>query len=489
MSDQFLEKSLKFLMLLLGLILLTILVIPFTVEAQTKNLVFSVQPGITAAIATGSASNTLTISGSTATFSSALPDSIGPGDILCYDVNNNGTVDNVAVFRGRTTQCVWTVKDSINGTSGLNAVTGDDSWAIYRAYTSINNAVASTENTGVPLALRGFNIWGGAGTLITPNLTMTFACYPGTDNTTLSLVAITSNGTNWLEIYTPYLTTEVGRRMRHSGKWTGTAYALATTSGLTIDMSTGAGIAHNFRFTGLQIKNTATTGAADGIYCASNSGTQVANVKDCIFVGSSNANNNARHSGIYFFSANAAVLYVSNSIFYDWRSSAVSNTNAAVAFDGGTDDSCWVYNSTAWDGDRGFVQLTTTKIFTAKNCVAGGVGTNWLVGVGAFNDNCTNNTDSKSAAPGANASNASRPTFTDSTGRDFSLQVTDTVARNTGVDLSTGYRIQVTDDIKNGSRVGLTYDRGAHEQEASSPTYDILCTTGTVINRRRAVIQ
>lgn len=488
MSDQMLERSLKFIILLIALILLAILVIPFTAEAQTKNLVFSVQPGITSAIATGSAGNTLTISGSTATFSSALPDSVGVGDILVYDANNNGSVENLAVIRGRTSPCSWTVKDSIDGTSGLNTVTADADWSIYRAYTSINNAVASTENTGVPVGLRGFNIWGGTATLITPNLTMTFACYPGTDNTTLSLVAITSNSTNRLKIYTPYLPTEVGRRMRHSGKWTATAYILSVTSGVAIDMSTGSGIAHYFNFEGLQIKNAATTGAADGIYCASNSGNQVAIVKDCIFVGSANANNNARHSGIYFFSANNARLYVTNSIFYDWNSSAVSNTNAAIAFDAGTDDSCWVYNSTAWGGDRGFVSLTTTKTFTAKNCVAGGAGTNWQVGVGAFNDNCTNNTDSKSAAPGANASNTSRPAFTDSTNKDFSLQSGDTVAKNTGVDLSSGYAVTVTDDIKNASRVGLTYDRGAHEQGATySPNFGA-CTSATLL-RRRAIIQ
>lgn len=478
------EKIVKIILFLLALLALAIFVLPFTAKAQTKNLVFSVQPGITSAIATGSASATLTISGSTATFSSALPDSVGVGDILVYDANNNGTVDNLAVIRERTTSCVWTVKDSIDGTSGLNNVTGDADWSIYRAYTSLNNAVASTENTGVPLALRGFNIWGGAATLITPNLTMTFACYPGTDASTLSLIAITSNGTNWLKAYTPYLPTEVGRRMRHSGKWTGRAYALATTSGVTVDMSTGSGIAHNFRFEGIQFKNTATTGAADGIYCTSNSGAQTLIVKDCIFVGSANTNNNTRHSGIYFFSANTARLYVSNSIFYDWQSSAVSNTNAAIAFDAGTDDSCWVYNSTAWRGDRGYVSLTTTKTFTAKNCIAGGPGTNWQVGVGTFNDNCTNNTDSKSAAPGANARITQRPAFTDSTNNDFSLTVSDTVARNTGVDLGSGYAIQVTDDVKNASRVGLTYDRGAHEQGATySP--DFGQCTAAVLKRRR----
>lgn len=436
-------------------ILLLIFVFLEYVQGQT-NLKFSVQPGVTSAIASGT-SNALTINAASglATFAVALPDTIGPGDILIYDANNNGTNDNVAVFKTRTNQQTWTLSDSLGTLTYLNGVSGDTDWQIYRAYTSLNNALSSTENTGIPVALRSFNVWVG-GTLITGNYTLTLVLYPGTDATAVTnATSITSNGSNYLTMYTPYLATEVGSNMRHNGVWTGRCYFLSTSATALFDASTGAGIAHHFTFEGMQFKNM----TGDGIYNNANGGNQTFYVSNCIFIGSANSSTLARHSGIYLFNSFNSRFILRNNIYYDWQSTAVSNSNGAITFNGSTSDTIYAYNQTMFNGDRGISIMTGTSGVIAKNCVAKGQGTNWL---GTFHSTSKNNTDNKSAAPGSNASNGVIPAFVDSTAKNFHLKPSDTVAKDTGANLSTDPRYTHTNDVDDGVRAG-TWDRGADE--------------------------
>lgn len=161
------------------------LFLPSLLFAQTA-IYRSIQPGNTSAIATNAIGN-LTISGSTATFSAALPDTIGIGCVIQYDANNDATVDNLAFIHGRTSSTVFTVKDSLGAEP--NAVTGDDAWSIFHAYIHHSNWEAGTENTGIDAALRNFDP--GNRNIATANEQWFVCLYRGT------LVGTTQTIINW----------------------------------------------------------------------------------------------------------------------------------------------------------------------------------------------------------------------------------------------------------------------------------------------------
>jgi hypothetical protein len=94
-------------------------------------------------LASGSG-NALTISGSTATFGAGLANNIGVGDVIEYDSDGNSSIDALAFIHGRTDAKTYTVKDKDGGIP--TAVTGDNDWKIYRAYTSLANWESQTEN-------------------------------------------------------------------------------------------------------------------------------------------------------------------------------------------------------------------------------------------------------------------------------------------------------------------------------------------------------
>ncbi|GAG35972.1 unnamed protein product, partial [marine sediment metagenome] len=95
----------------------------------------SVGPGNTSALATGSGSNTLDISGDTATFGQALADNIGVGDRIDYNADGN-----TCYIHARTSPTSYIVSDSTGGTP--LPVTGDTGWSIFRAHTSLADAVS-----------------------------------------------------------------------------------------------------------------------------------------------------------------------------------------------------------------------------------------------------------------------------------------------------------------------------------------------------------
>src|SRR5262245_63896515 len=103
----------------------------------------------TSAIQAGSGIN-LTISSGTATFASAMPDSIGVGDAIQYDDDSDGDIDandSICFIHGRTSSTVFMVKNAAG--SNPTDVTNDQDWSIFRAYLNITNCENRTENTGI----------------------------------------------------------------------------------------------------------------------------------------------------------------------------------------------------------------------------------------------------------------------------------------------------------------------------------------------------
>ena len=84
--------------------------------------------GITGAALASGAANALTISGSTASFASALPNNIGVGDAIQYDSDSNGSIDALAFIHGRTNSQTYTVKNK-SGAAPTATAGPDNDWA------------------------------------------------------------------------------------------------------------------------------------------------------------------------------------------------------------------------------------------------------------------------------------------------------------------------------------------------------------------------
>jgi hypothetical protein len=167
----------------------------------------------------------LTISGSTATFDSGLPNNIGVGDAIQYDSDNNGSIDALAIIHGRTSSTVYTVKnkDGVNDPTPTQAM--DNDWAIYRAYTSLANWESQTQNSSITLD----NI-NPSMDLVTANTQLNVACYgDGPDTVSVLIDGWTTDANNYIKIYTPVSSSEVGVSQRHSGKWDDSKYRMQVT--------------------------------------------------------------------------------------------------------------------------------------------------------------------------------------------------------------------------------------------------------------------
>ena len=134
----------------------------------------SVGPGNTSALATG-ASNTLVISGSTATFANPLPDNVGVGDGLQYDSDNDGSIDAIAFIHLRLSSTIYVVKDQA-GAQPIG-VTSDNDWSLFRSYTSLFNAEAGIESTAFDSSVRFFETWASGQNLDTADKIWNIAMY------------------------------------------------------------------------------------------------------------------------------------------------------------------------------------------------------------------------------------------------------------------------------------------------------------------------
>src|SRR5690606_28101569 len=83
----------------------------------------------------------MSITGSIATFSSGLPTNIGVGDVLKYDGSN------VAFIHYRYSPTRYLVRMA-DGSAPADAGS-TTTWNMYRAYTSLANAEAQTENATI----------------------------------------------------------------------------------------------------------------------------------------------------------------------------------------------------------------------------------------------------------------------------------------------------------------------------------------------------
>src|SRR3990170_3344298 len=169
----------------------------FTGSPVTRAIYYSVGTS-TADLKSGSP--TLTISNGTATFSVAQPNSVGVGDEITY----SGTLK--AYISARTSSTVYSVTTAV-GSLPAN-VTNATVNSIKRAFNLLSTAEA---NSGAASYL-------GATDLVASNYQLNWTTYnDGAMNDRATVSSWTTGANNYIRIYAPYASAEVGTSQRHTG--------------------------------------------------------------------------------------------------------------------------------------------------------------------------------------------------------------------------------------------------------------------------------
>ncbi|MCK5416696.1 hypothetical protein KAI92_04680, partial [Candidatus Parcubacteria bacterium] len=403
----------------------------------------SVGPSNTTALDTGASGN-LTIEGLTATFATAVPDNVGVGDVIQYDSDNDGTVDALAFIHKRSSSTEYKVLTA-SGTPATE-VSGDADWSIFRAYTSLSLAEEGTENTGINASLRNFDTWSDGKDLVTSNEQWNIACYgDAVDTTYVTINDWTTGEYNYIKIYTPVDSDEVGVTQRHSGKWDDNKYRLEG----TVIM----GIYEDYvKIDGLQSKTIVTGGSANNsfkIYTLS-SGNNKIDISNNIIVGI--YTNETSGDGIRSSDVNNNV-YIYNNIIYGFTDPGWSAIHSY-----GTN---YVYNNTIYDSYQGiFVEpggLMIAKNNITQNCTNGYRGT-----FDSSSDNNISDVD-QTDANDVNATFDGYKTvkFIDLANNDFHLAPDDTVAIDAGTSTPGDSIASLQNDIDGDYRT--QWDIGADE--------------------------
>jgi hypothetical protein len=411
------------------------------------------------------APNGLTISGSTATFDFGLPDNIGVGDVIQYDSDNNGTIDALAFIHGRTSSTVYTVKNK-NGADPTATQAKDNDWAIYRAYTSLADWESQTENPNITEPVE--NDVNPSTDLVTAGTQLNVACYGGgVDQSTAVLIdGWTTGDNNYIKIYTPVSSSEVGVSQRHSGKWDDSKYRLVpngTGWGVVIGSNVttpSAGTGYVW-IDGLQIHLATPNG--DGNSALRINQDTVANhrMSNNILRGPASGTTYMIYGVSLRNGAAGSIARVWNNIIYDFFDN--TNTRGPGIISDDADFTSYVYNNTIYSCYTGMNPAAGT--FLAKNNIVYNNSNNYSAGT--YDPSSTNNLSgpgSDAQMPPAGARNGVTVTFVDPSGspRDLHLASSDTGAKDYGVDLSSDPNLAISTDIEGQFRFG-TWDIGADE--------------------------
>ena len=179
---------------------------------------------------------------------------VGVGDVIQYSSSGGAVIDSVVFIHKRNSTTEFEVRLA-DGKIPPDLNIANNTWEIYRAYTSLNNVGFGDENSGIDGAVDDFDLWTAGEDLITKNLQLNFALYAdAVDNVpTAQFNNFNTGANNELNIFVPFETSDVGDSQRHEGKWDNRFYQLNITdpwgeilisgntsiSGLQVSSSTG----------------------------------------------------------------------------------------------------------------------------------------------------------------------------------------------------------------------------------------------------------
>ncbi len=392
-------------------------------------------------------SPTVTVSGTTATFSIAqTATNMGVGDAVTY-----GGI--TAYISAKQSTSVWNL---ITPTGVLpTATTSAPVTSISHAYSSLESAITGASDAN-HMATSSLLAAPSGGDFI-----LNIPCYydTGPDTTAVNVTGYTTGASNYIKIYTPNNTsTEVNQSQRHNGSWDSLAYQL-TPSLITTAIDDRI---NNLKVDGLQILTKSTgfgiggdVDPADNVWISNN-----------LIQLSSSYDSANYHFGIrnQYNTSTASKAYVWNNVIYnfsgnDHNRGILGNSNPAVA-------QMYFYNNTLYNNYIG-ISTDSTLVVTAKNNIIqqSAVDRSYA---GVFSASSTNNISDYTDAPGSNPQNSTLVAFVDLENNDFHLAPGDTAAKGQGVDLSADANLAFNADIDGDTRTD-SWDIGA-DQDVYIPT-------------------
>ena len=184
----------------------------------------------------------------------------------------------------------------------------------------------------------------------------------------------TTSVDNYIKIYTPTGTTEVGITQRHSGVWDDNKYRIEA-SGRVIDIWE-----ENVRIEGLQIKQTAVSNPGDSGILYNGSGVTDLRISHNIIQGVTSSS--IWHCGIEVYSGAAgSVAHIWNNIVYDFKDNVYGQ---GIYFTDGS-YTAYVYNNTAYNNGNAYYSDGGDTVI-AKNNIAFNNGDNYN-GMDSASDN------------------------------------------------------------------------------------------------------
>jgi Calx-beta domain/Fibronectin type III domain len=442
-----------------------------TLSAPTQ-IFRSVGPSNTTALASGS-SNAMTISGTTATFASGLPNNVGVGDAIVY-----ASSGQIAFISGRTSSTQYAVR-SATGTNPT-AASGDTTWSIYRAYTSLAAAIAGSgqENSAIPAGLQNFDTFSNNNNLVTGNFIWNVACYDdGVDTTSVDTTGWTTSATNYLRIYTPYLATDVGASQRHAGSWSSPGYTLSVNALANFGINI---VVAGIKIEGLKITSIGTTSIVSTDYANIGiAGTLGITIDDNLIVAA--GVNLSQEVGIGSNGSNmTGNVYIYNNVL---NCSGASCHAAGVTNFGTLGANIYAYSNTFYGGGAAFISNNTANTFTMKNniaqhCAGGSCYLTFGASANGGDYNLSSDTSGNNAG-GTHYVNSATVLFVNPSQFDFRLSPADASAKGAGTNLSADPFLAFTTDVANNTRT-TPWDIGASMASAQAmPIYRSLGPTNT----------
>jgi len=437
---------------------------------ETATQIFrSVAPSATAVLESDTShARNVTLTSGVATFSNALVDNIGVGDAVLIDTNSDNSItsaDTLLFIHSRTSSTVYTLRTYTGATP--SDITINDTYQIYRAYTSLANAEAGTKNTSIPITFNG-----GNRDLVANNEQWNIACYAnGTtaDTTNVDVEGWNTANQNNLKIYTPTISSEVGISQRHSGKWDEGKYRLET----SVQWLPMVNIAKGFiKLDGLQVYNTATANQPSGVRINDING----------IAGEFQVSNNiVRLSSSYSYSGQYGITCSAYSRDNDSTKYRIYNNIVLDAFiginaapwGGSPNKKSYVFNNTVVNSKNTGIRFfygtyagSAGELYLKNNLVQGS-NTNYAfyatdsLSVYQYSNNISQDVTSPNGASYQNKT----VSFVNTANNDFHLSQSDTAARGAGANLTVDANLPITTDIDGQLRnpSGAGWDIGADE--------------------------
>ena len=400
----------------------------------------------------------LTISGTTLTLENAAPDNVGVGDAIQYDSDGNSSIDAIAFISSRSSSTSFTVQ----ARDGANpvAVTNDQDWQIFRAYTTLDNAEGGAENTAnIDDDVDDFDISvsrNDGKDIYTSNEQWNIAAYANGTTADTNAVTIndwTTGAQNYIKIYTPVSVSEVGVSQRHSGKWDDGKYKLQANGAHALRLYD-----EYVRVDGLQIFENDLVSTRYGIFTDGLGRSEFFISNNIVYSMSGNGG-----YAIWSHDNDTEDVFIWNNLIYGgWDNGITSTGNYGYSY---------IYNNTiigceniGISGDGiGSGPPTDTIVYARNNIVVDTVsGNDWFLVDGS--PYSTNNISNGETPSGDNAI-LGRPVFVDEANFDFHLSSSDTSARDAGVNLWSDANIAIKSDIDGDPRSESVenWDIGADE--------------------------